>query len=149
MRDTVLARWRCQRNRDELFAIQGARPAGPVLVKQSLNAARFVTGPPIDHRLTRDREPARDLDMSNTVSSEQHDPRPQDQTRFRRRRPHPFLQLITITVRHSQRRCSHTQFNQTTPPNYFRRAALGNSASSSAAPTTTTSTTSGPSLNIT
>src|SRR5271169_5485092 len=62
--------------------------------------------------------------MSNTVGDQQHDPRPQRQARFRRRRPHPFLQLITITVRHSQRRCSHTQFNQTTPPNYFRRAAL-------------------------
>lgn len=116
MRDTVLLRWRRHRDRDESFTIQRARPAAAVLVEQTSHTARFVAGPPVNLRLARDREPARDLGMSNTVSRQQHDPRPQHQTRFRRRRPNPFLKFVPNTVGHSQWRCSQAQFNQTTLP---------------------------------
>src|ERR1700739_777643 len=78
-----------------------------------------------DHRLGRDRKPARDLGTRHTVGRLQHDPRPRHQPGFGRRAPQPFLEDYALTVRKDQWRCTHTQFNQTTPPNYSRSAALG------------------------
>jgi len=125
LRDTILVRWRRQRHRNQALSVQGARPARALLVEQSRHAAGFIPSASIDHRLARDREPTRDLDVSDTIGDQQHDPRPQHQTRFHRRGPDPLLEFVTVTVRQNQRGCSHTQFNQTTPPNNFRRDPLG------------------------
>ncbi|ORI19276.1 hypothetical protein BJI47_12445 [Rhodococcus sp. 1168] len=63
MFDTALLRRRCRCHRNQLVTIEHAGPAGAVFVEQSVHAGVLVAGPPVDHGLPRDREPARDLRM--------------------------------------------------------------------------------------
>ena len=67
--------WLC-RNGMEGTLIEGAGTAGAFFIEKSRHTTGFVACPPIDHGLARDRESARDLDMGNTIGSEQHDSRP-------------------------------------------------------------------------
>ena len=89
-----------------------SRQTHNVPAKRSPSAAKSRTAA----RSRRERPPA----INNTIRARSARP-----AFVLEAQPNPFLQFIAVRVRQCQRQGAHSQFNQTIPPNYFRRAALG------------------------
>ena len=63
-----------------LLVTIGARPSGPKLVMQSLNASLEEPAPPLAHRRQRDIQPLSDTCIGQALRTGQDDASPLDQT---------------------------------------------------------------------